>query len=133
MNKLLIHIILLLITIAISSCKKDNNDNFTGTFIGTFTVKYSNQTLSGSTTVNLLDNGQYACIGNTNYVPAGGSGTFIKTRSKISFNDINYWTANFDGNLILNGEYDYSFDGKNLKISAIKNNVGLYEYNLIKQ
>ena len=122
MNKLKYYFVFLFFTIAILSCKKTSNENFTGTFVGTFTVKYTNSTSSGSTTVNFIDNGKYNC-----------SGTFTKTTNKMIFNDINYWTANFDGNLILNGEYDYSFDGKNLKLTAFKNNVGQYEYNLTKQ
>lgn len=133
MNKLKNYFVFLVFTIAILSCKKTSNENFTGTFVGTFTVQYTNSTSSGNTTVNFIDNGKYNCSGNTNYIPAGGSGTFTKTTSKMIFNDINYWTANFDGNLILNGEYDYSFDGKNLKLTAFKNNVGQYEYNLTKQ
>ena len=133
MNKLKYCLAFLFLTIANFSCKKTSIENFTGTFVGTFTVKYSNSTSSGSTTINFIDNGKYNCTGNSNYVPAGGSGTFTKTAGKMIFNDINFWTANFDGNLILNGEYDYSFDGKNLKLTALKNNAGLYEYNLTKQ
>lgn len=134
MNKLKNLSVYILLTFTFVCCKKDNYDNFTGRFIGTFTVKYTNNTtFTGSTIVNFLDKGEYNCTGNTNFIPAGGSGTFTKTNNKIAFKDINFWTANFDGNLILNGEYDYSFDGKNLKITAFKNNAGQYEYNLIKQ
>ena len=116
------------------SCKKDNNDNVPGTYIGTFTVTYiDSSTFTGSTTVNILNNGQYNCSGNANYIPAGGSGTFSKSDNKIIFEDINLWTANFDWNLVLNGEYDYLFDGNNLKLTAFKNNVGQFEYNLMKQ
>ena len=42
------------------------------------------------------------------------------------------WSADFDHNLVLHGEYKYSFDGKKLTISAAKNNVGQYEYKLDK-
>ncbi len=124
----------ILLTCLIISCKKDNNTGFSGTFIGTFTVKYANNsTFTGNTTVVFFENGQFTCTGNANFIPAGASGKFIKTDSKISFKDENFWTANFDGNLILNGDYDFYFDGKNLKLTATKNNAGLYEYNLSKQ
>jgi len=45
----------------------------------------------------------------------------------------NFWTADFDWNLILNDTYDYAFDGEKLIISADKNNVGNYKYELEKQ
>ena len=43
------------------------------------------------------------------------------------------WTADFDWNLILEGQYEYQCNGRNLKIFADKNGVGHYEYNLVKQ
>lgn len=51
----------------------------------------------------------------------------------MSFTDENAWTADFDWNLILNGIYDYSFDGKRLLLVANKNNVGNYKYDLVRQ
>ena len=126
--------IFIVLTIGIISCKKDNNDNFSGTYVGTFTVTYiDSSTFTGSTTVNILNNRQYNCSGNTNHIPAGGSGTYSKGDNKIVFEDINLWTADFDWNLILNGEYDYLFDGNNLRLTAFKNNLGQFEYKLIKQ
>ena len=108
-----------------------------GTFSGTFTVKYfvdmpkSWGSGSGKTTLELKD-GKFTCTGNPGFIPAGGSGTYSINDDKIVFVDKNFWTANFDWNLILNGEYDFKFDGKRLKISANKNNVGHYEYYLKK-
>jgi hypothetical protein len=109
-----------------------------GVYTGTFTVTYfidmpeswgrgSGETMLG------LKNGKYSNTGNPNMIPAGGSGTYSISGNKIVFNDENGWLANFDGNLTLHGEYTYTFDGTRLKISAIKNNVGHYEYNLEKK
>lgn len=113
-------------------CDKDDLDIIDGTYKGTFTVIYSSGIQTGQTTLDLKD-GKFSCSGNSDRIPAGGSGTFSSGNNKITFNDENAWTADFDWNLILRGEYDYTFDGKKLKISADKNDVGHYEYDLEKQ
>ena len=115
-----------------ASCKKDNHDIKEGIYKGTFTVTYGQAKQSGQTTIE-LKNGKYTCSGNSDRIPAGGSGTYSFDNGKITFNDENFWTANFDWNLILSGQYDYTFYGKKLKITADKNNVGNYSYNLQKQ
>lgn len=48
--------------------------------------------------------------------------------STLIFVDEKYWTEDFDQNLVLEGEYEYSNNGNELNISAIKNGVGLYKY-----
>lgn len=115
-----------------SGCKKDDLNIYDGTYKGTFTVTYSSGTQTGQTILEFR-NGKFSCSGNSGRIPAGGSGTFSWDSNKITFNDENYWTADFDWNLILNGTYNYTFDGKNLKISASKNIVGSYKYDLVKQ
>ena len=112
-------------------CDKDDINVEEGTYKGTFTVTYSSGTQTGQTTLE-LKNGKFSCSGNSNRIPAGGSGTYSFDNGKITFNDENLWTADFDWNLILSGQYDYTFDGKKLKISADKNDVGNYEYDLEK-
>jgi len=110
-----------------------------GIYTGTFTVRYASsvperwlwESKSGKTTLELKE-GKYTCTGNRDFIPAGGSGNYSINGSKIKFEDVKYWTANFDWNLILDGEYDYRFDGKHLKFSAFKNDVGYYEYDLEK-
>ena len=115
-------------------CSKQNSDNVPadGKFKGTFTVTYRNDRKSGKTTL-VFENGRYTCSGNPDRIPAGGSGTYSIDNGKITFVDENFWTADFDWNLILGGQYDYQFDGKNLIIYADKNDVGHYEYRLVKQ
>lgn len=116
----------------LSGCKKENLRIEDGTYKGKFTVTYSSGTQSGQTTL-VLKNGEFSCSGNPTKIPAGGSGTFSSNNSTITFNDVNFWTADFDWNLILSGTYDYTFNGKNLKITANKNGVGNYTYDLKKQ
>lgn len=51
-------------------------------------------------------------------------------------NSHKYKTCNHESkvwNFILEGQYDYQFDGKSLKIYADKNDVGHYEYRFVKQ
>ena len=103
-----------------------------GTYSGTFTVTYSSGKQTGTVKL-ILENGMYLCSGNADFIPAGGFGTYSIKNDVIVFVDENFWTANFDWNLILKGEYGYSFNGKKLKFSAYKNDVGLYEYDLQKQ
>ena len=116
------------------SCNKDNSDTTIseGKYKGTFTVTYNSGKQSGRTTL-VLENGKYSCTGNSDRIPAGGSGTYSLDNGKITFAEENMWTADFDWNLILEGQYDYQCNGRNLKIFADKNGVGHYEYNLVKQ
>lgn len=120
------------------SCSSNDNNTLVqvpyGNYTGTFTVEYTNgNTFSKPVTVRFIEENVYSSTGNTDYYPAGGNGTFEINGSTILFNDIGVWTANFDWNLILNGEYDFSLNGNELIISANKNNVGFYKYELIKE
>ena len=107
---------------------------FNGKYTGTFTVKYFEEIPqpwaygSGKTTLILKD-GEFICARNSNRIPAGGSGNYYIDGNKIIFQDLNFWTADFDWGLILSGEYDYTFKGKKLKISR-KSEYAHYEYNL---
>jgi len=109
----------------------DKYEYIEGTYSGTFTATYNSVTYSGATIVK-LENGKYTCAGNPDRIPAGGSGTYSIKGNKITFRDENVWTAEFNWRLILNGEYNFTFDGKKLKIS-IGFDEAHYEYDLKKQ
>ena len=103
-------------------------------YYGTFTVTYFDAPPFGTDAVItfpiLLDlkDGIYKCI------TGAGSGGYSVKNDKIIFSaDSGLWGTNFDQYLILNGEYDYILDGKELKITADRNGVGRYEYLLIKE
>ncbi|WP_423148109.1 hypothetical protein [Rubrolithibacter danxiaensis] len=67
---------------------------------------------------------------NTYTASPKGSGTFdILTENKIKFKDQNIWTANFDWNTILNGEYSYKLKGDSLFLQK-ENGSSIYEYRL---
>jgi hypothetical protein len=120
-------------TLSILGCKKEKSQNLIdGTYKGTFKVAYASGVQTGNTTIT-LKGGYFTCKGNENYIPAGGSGLYSFTELKINFEDHNLWTANFDGNLILSGNYNYTFDGQKLIIFSQRTKESYYEYNLVKQ
>jgi len=114
--------------LSLSSCRKITNGVETGVYIGTFTVNYPDTSISGLTTIELKRK-EFNCSGNINRVPAGGRGHYEIKKGKIIFNDENMWTADFDWNLILNGEYDYNSKGEKLKIWKT-NSIATYTYEL---
>lgn len=124
--------IILLIFSGMFSCQKNINKITDGTYTGRFTVYYNSGIKTGITSVE-FKKGRFVCKGNTDRIPAGGSGSFSIEENKIKFNDENFWTADFDWNLVLDGTYNYSFNGKKLLFSANKNNVGTYKYDLTRQ
>jgi hypothetical protein len=115
-----------------SGCDKDKPVIQDGVYTGTFTVSYHSGQQTGQTTLE-LSKGAFSCSGNANRFPAGGSGTYLVEHDKIIFSDTNFWTAEFDWNLILSGHYDYSFDGKRLTLSTTINGVATYKYELEKK
>lgn len=121
--------------IAITACtetEKQTDSLSDGSYTGTFTVEYSDgQSYSNPVTVT-ISGSHYSCTAGENHIPAGGHGTFTIDGSKITFRDELMWTADFDWNLILNGEYNFKIDGGEIEISAMKNSLGLYQYKLRK-
>ncbi|MGB4775197.1 MAG: hypothetical protein WBP45_08495 [Daejeonella sp.] len=81
-----------------------------------------------------FSNNNYTSVGNNDHYPAGGSGTFkfLSENSKqILFEDKNVWTADFDWNLVLNGEYKYELKKDSLILSKkINNTSNSYVYRL---
>ena len=101
--------IMLFIVLAGCSAK-----SFQGNYSGIFKYRDSTGTKTGKTTVVFTRNA-YRVTGGTDRFPAGSSGVFSTTgKNKIRFNDQNIRTADFDWNLVLNGNYDYKFKGDSL-------------------
>lgn len=124
-----------ILALAFKSCSSDDvvNQDLNGEYTGTFTkIDVSGETYTNPVTVVFSGENNYKSSGNSNYVPAGGSGTYEKGNSTITFSDINHWTTNFDPNLILAGEYEYSLNGNSLTISAERSVFGTYTYVLVK-
>lgn len=119
--------------IAVLSCNTDDvEETVEGSFEGVFTVTYSNnETFSNSVEVT-INNGIYSSTAGPDRLPAGGTGTYEILSNTITFEDEGVWTADFDWNLILNGAYSYTLSGNKLILSAEKNNVGTYTYELTR-
>ena len=107
-----------------------------GIYSGTLTVEYFGDMPpkswwgggSGKVTLELVDGG-FTCSYSSD-IPGGGSGNYSINDNKIIFNEEHVWTAKFDGGLILNGEYNFSFDGEKLKFSKIYDGYAHYKYEL---
>ena len=124
----------LIISILFIGCKKEksaeNQQLVNGIYIGAFSSIESSDTKTATTTIT-LDNGKFSCNGSINGVLNVGSGVFSYNDKIINFIDMNFRTQEYVYTL-LSGEYNYIFDGKNLKISHY-NNSAYHEYNLVKQ
>jgi hypothetical protein len=111
----------------LASCRRDLETPVDGVYVGTFKVIYPTESFDGTTRVT-LENGRYECEGNDERLPAGGSGEYNVKKRTILFVDENSWTADFDWNRVLGGEYGFTFDGKTLKLVNDRTGVGYYEY-----
>jgi len=132
MRNYLYLIILYIAACTVSACEKNNLTVEEGIFKGTFTYDDGKIKRIGTTTLTLKD-GKFTCEGNEENLPAGGSGNYSFDENKITFIDLNVWKAIYDWNLILNGQYDYSYDGKNLKLTPSVSAETTHEYNLVRQ
>lgn len=103
-----------------------------GTYAGVFTAVYPTMTRQGPVTV-LFDSGHYVCSNASNYVPAGGQGTFEADSTAITFADPGFYTANFDWGLLLSGEYAYELTDSTLLFYRYCDSSAYYEYNLVRQ
>ena len=105
-----------------------------GTFKGIFTVNYENgETVSNPVSITFSD-GNYTCSSGPNRIPAGGSGTYKITDGVVTFNDENFWTADFDWGLILDGDYQLeSKDGSIILSKEKKSSEAIYQYKIEKK
>lgn len=125
-----------LISLTIFSCQEEEPIGPTtleGSYDGIFTVDYfDGGTFSNPVTIT-FNNGNYSSSSGENRRPAGGSGSYEITGNKIVFTDVNFWTAEFDWNLVLSGEYVLSQTRSSIIFGARKNEVGIYTYELDKK
>jgi len=116
-NHLLILIMLFVFT---AGCKKRSKDAMisNGNYSGIFKVIVPG--LPTPTTYPIFisfDNGKFNIIPDLTRKPNGGSGTYSISGNIASFVDKNFWTADFDWNLILSGEYTVEVNGDNLTLT----------------
>ena len=105
-------ILLLSAAILLTSCSKDETKLLMGEYSGAYYYEAYNMRApekSGSPVFLKLEKGNtFESNGLSNRRPAGGSGDYeILSNNTVEFTDRNYWTADFDWNLILNGRFTY--------------------------
>jgi hypothetical protein len=129
-------LILLLSVFIFSSCEKDAGEELKlqdGTYSGKFILKNidpgANTTDIVVATSITITGDNYTSTSGPNRTPAGGSGKFSVKSPIINFADKNVWTADFDWNLILSGDYTSEINGDSLFLSK-KAGLKIYNYRL---
>ena len=122
MMKKFIFFTLVFIFVFCINCNKSNlNVIFLpGTYNGTYSITHHYNTdwaltESGPATFVFTDT-SYSCYGEEYLLPPGGGGEYEIVGDVMVLNDMMNHIANFDWTLILDGEFDYRFDGNNLRL-----------------
>ncbi|MFK7953269.1 MAG: hypothetical protein AB8B73_10525 [Ekhidna sp.] len=117
----------------LSSCEKEETfviPTLEGEYEGMFTVEYKNGNIFSNPVTITFNSNNYTSSKGESFFPAGGEGSFEIGNDRITFSDTNYYTANFDWNLILNGEYDIELSENIIVFTADKNGLGSYTYRM---
>ncbi|RDC56478.1 hypothetical protein DU508_12875 [Pedobacter chinensis] len=116
-NHLLILIMLFTFT---AGCKKPSKDAIisNGNYSGIFKVNVPDVSTPKTYLIFIsFENGKFNIVPDLTRKPIGGSGTYSINGNIASFVDKNFWTADFDWNLILSGEYTIEINGDNLTLT----------------
>lgn len=124
--------------ILIISCNIDKTPFYSlpfehGEYKGTFSITYnfasdSSYVQQGTTTFTFTDTSYY-CYGDKYLLPPSGGGKYEIKGNIIILTDLVPHTAEFDWSLILSGEFEYTFDGKNFMLT--QNDIKYYRYRKI--
>ena len=118
-------IIFLFVFLLVGCEVNDTNYSFEeGYYSGTFIIVESDgQTLTGNVNFSFI-NDQYSVIPETRYLPPVGAGMYEIYLNVINITDTVPHTAEFDWTLILNGNFEFSYNDQvlTLKQNDIKHN-----------
>ena len=107
--------IFLIVIISITSCDKSHNDKIPdGVYTGTFQRQLA---FGGGETANVtltFSSNTWTGQSDITKYPALCHGTYSIAKQKIIFTNDCIWTDEFDGTLILGGEYTLSLNGNQL-------------------
>lgn len=96
---------------------------FKGTYAGQFTY--------GTTGGTPVTTASQVTFNENDYNSSLGSGTYeVLNNNTIRFKDVNLWTADFDWNTILSGDYNYEIKGDSLIMTKKTNATNMYQYRL---
>ena len=117
-------IFLLLIIFCFGCDESDSNFNLeNGNYSGVFTITESNgQPQSGNVIFNFTNN-SYSVVPEQLYLPPIGAGTYSINGNSIVLIDTAIHTTNFDATLILNGNFELSY---NSDVLILKQNDTTY-------
>jgi hypothetical protein len=115
MNKLIPLIVILLLSSI--SCEPEPDRIPFGTYTGTF--QRQNVFGGGEISNVTITFSMYSWIGDSdkNKYPALGNGSYSLYKNKLTFNNNNVWTADFDWSLILSGDYEIIINNDLIRIS----------------
>lgn len=130
-----IFILVLGLVFFMGSCKKENKTDAiaaipNGTYTGTF------QRTGGpiSNVTIMVSGSDWSGQSQTPQYPALCQGGYSSTvEGDISFANECVWTANFDWTLILNGEYDFVMNGRDIELTKDYNGLMKDVYKLTRQ
>lgn len=103
-----------------SGCKKSNKQPVlaNGTYSGVIKLTSSVYKMPTNIPISIsFNNGKFVVVPDPTRKPATGSGNYSSKDGIANFTDSNVYTADFDWNLILNGEYTMEISGNNLTLT----------------
>ncbi|MGM9479411.1 hypothetical protein ACS5PU_23515 [Pedobacter sp. GSP4] len=114
--------LLVFVMLLFFGCKKPTNVDrlIDGNYTGVLVVTNSAKAVPSTYPITIsLKNGRFNITptGNTSLKPSGGSGSYSFKNGTAHFADENVWTADFDWNLILNGEYEIQSNATDLTLT----------------
>lgn len=104
-----------IVIVSSTSCEKSHNDKIPdGVYTGTFQRQLAFGVGDTANVIFTLSSNTWTGQSDIQKYPALCHGTYMIDKQKIIFKNDCIWTADFDGTLILGGEYTFSLNGNQL-------------------
>ena len=106
-------------------------ETLTGEYTGTFRVISENETTQANVSFEVKHSSFSGKSAQANH-PAIGLGSLVVRGDELHFTNAQYWTADFDWNLILDGQYQFQYADKQLVFWKERNGTK-YQYDLVQK
>jgi hypothetical protein len=128
-------ILIFVTSIFLISCGSVEPDSvIDGNYVGTYSITHNYGTDSAYTIKEEITfefyKGKYQCFSDNPIVPPKGSGIYRLARKKIVLINKLGYTADVNLDLVLNGYFDYSYNGNELILT--QENTNLKYYHILK-